>query len=162
MTLIFLTWWFFFCFFLLGIICVMTLLPAWARMVRGLGGAREVLIGSLAVGAFAAGGVFVLWQLRSNLSLAYALSLAALVGINIAAFPALYRLTPRGREARDQIEGFRQFLGKVEQDRLRRLDAADPHAAESSEFLPYAIALEVREPWGDHLADSCVAVTTTR
>ena len=118
--------------------------------MRGLGGAKEVLIGSLAVGAFGVGGGFVLWQLRSALSLAYALALAALVCINIAAFPALYRLTERGRQARDEIEGFRQFL-----------DSADPHAAES-EFLPYAIALEVREPWGDHLAESCVAVTTTR
>jgi hypothetical protein len=162
MTLVFLTWWFFFCFFLLGIICVMTLFPAWARMMRGLGGAREVLIGSLAVAAFGAGGVAVLWQLRSGLSLAYVVALAALVGINIAAFPALYRLTRRGRQVRDEIEGFRQFLEKVEQDRLRRLGIADPHAAESAEFLPYAIALEVREPWGDHLAESCVAVTTTR
>ena len=67
------------------------------------------------------------------------------MAINIAAFPALRRLTPLGREVRDQIEGFRQFLEKVEQDRLRRVDAADPHAA-ASEFLPYAIALEVREP----------------
>ncbi len=162
MTLVFLTWWFFFCFFLLGIICVMTLFPAWMRMMRGLGGAREVLVGSLAVAVFGAGGTAVLWQLRSGLSLAYAVTLAALVGINIAAFPALKRLTSRGRQVSDEIEGFRQFLEKVEQDPLRRLDVADPHAAESSEFLPYAIALEVREPWGDHFAQACVAVTTTR
>jgi len=84
------------------------------------------------------------------------------VVINIAAFPALKRLTPRGRQAREQIEGFRMFLEKVEQDRMRRVDAADEHAASSSEFVPYAIALEVREAWGDHLAEACVVVTTTR
>jgi hypothetical protein len=161
MTLVFLTWWFFFCFFFLGLIAVMTLLPAWSRMVRGLGGSKEVLIGSAAVAAFGGGGVAVLWQLKSGVSLAYALSLMALVAINIAAFPALRRLTPRGRQVLDQIEGFRQFLEKVEQDRMRRVAVDDPHAA-SSEFLPYAIALEVREPWGDHLAAACFATTTTR
>ncbi|PYU19587.1 MAG: hypothetical protein DMG30_23680 [Acidobacteria bacterium] len=161
-TLVFLTWWFFFCFFFLGLIAVMTLLPAIGRAMRGLGGAKEVAIGSLVVAAFGGGGVAVLWQLKSGASLAYALSLLALVVINIAAFPALKRLTPRGRQAREQIEGFRMFLEKVEQDRMRRVDAADEHAASSSEFVPYAIALEVREAWGDHLAEACVVVTTTR
>jgi hypothetical protein len=162
MTLLFLTWWFFFCFFFLGLIVVMTLLPAWSRMMRGLGGAKEVLIGSAVIAIFGAGGGFVLWQLKSSASLAYALSLLALVFINIAAFPALKRLTPQGRQTLEQIEGFRQFLQKVEQDRMQRLAAADPHTDAASEFMPYAIALEVREPWGDHLAEACVVTTTTR
>jgi hypothetical protein len=162
MTLLFLTWWFFFCFFLLGLIAVMTILPAWSRIMRGLGGAKEVLIGSAIVAVFGAGGGFVLWQLKSSASLAYALSLLALVFINLVAFPALKRLTPQGRQTLEQIEGFRLFLQKVEQDRMQRLSAADPHSAASSEFMPYAIALEVREPWGDHLAEACVVTTTTR
>ena len=162
MTLIFLTWWFFFCFFLLGLIVVMTLLPALGRAMRGLGGAKEVAIGSLMVGVFGAGGAFVLWQLKASASLAYALSLAALVAINITAFPALRRLTPLGRQTREEIEGFRLFLEKVEQDHMRRMNAADELAGSSMEFLPYAIALEVREAWGDHLAEACVATTTTR
>jgi Predicted membrane protein (DUF2207) len=162
MTMLFLTWWFFFCFFLLGIIAVMTLLPALGRMMRGLGGAREVLIGTAVMGAFGAGGVVVLWQMKSAASPAYALSLAALVAINIAAFPALKRLTSLGRQTLEEIEGFRLFLEKVEQDRMRRLAAADPQAGASFEFMPYAIALEVREPWGDHLAEACMVTTTTR
>ena len=162
MPLLFLTWWFFFCFFLLGLIAVMTLLPALGRMMRGLGGGKEVLIATAVIGAFGAGGVAVLWQLKSAASLAYALSLAALVVINIVAFPALKRLTPLGRQTLEQIEGFRMFLEKVEQDRMQRLTAADPQAGASFEFMPYAIALEVREPWGDHLAEACVVVTTTR
>src|SRR5579864_3910069 len=140
----------------------MTILPAWGRMMRGLGGAKEVLMGSVAIAVFGAGGGFVLWQLKSAASLAYALSLLALVAINIVAFPALKRLTPRGRQTLDEIEGFRLFLQKVEQDRMQRLTVADPHSAASSEFLPYAIALELREPWGDHLAEACVVTTTTR
>jgi Predicted membrane protein (DUF2207) N-terminal domain/Predicted membrane protein (DUF2207) C-terminal domain len=162
MPLLFLTWWFFFCFFLLGLIAVMTILPAWGRMMRGLGGAKQVLMGSAAIAVFGVAGGFVLWQLKSAASLAYAFSLLALVAINIVAFPALKRLTPRGRQMLDQIEGFRLFLQKVEQDRMQRLTAADPHSAASSEFMPYAIALDLREAWGDHLAEACVATTTTR
>ena len=162
MTLLFLTWWFFFCFFFLGLIAVMTILPAWSRIMRGLGGAKEVLIGLAVVAVFGAGGGFVLWQLKSSASLAYALSLLALVFINLAAFPALKRLTPQGRQTLEQIEGFRLFLQKVEQDRMQRLTVADPHSAAASEFMPYAIALEVREAWGDHLAEACVVTTTTR
>jgi hypothetical protein len=165
MTLLFLTWWFFFCFYLLGLIAVMTLLPALGRVLRGLGGVKEVAIGGAVVAAFGGGGAAVLWQLKSGASLAYALSLLALVAINIAAFPALRRLTPLGRQMRDQIEGFRTFLDKVEQDRMRRVnpdEMADAHGAAAFEFLPYAIALEVREPWGDHLAEACVVTTTTR
>jgi hypothetical protein len=162
MTLLFLTWWFFFCFFVLGLIAVMTLLPALGRMMRGLGGAKEVLIGTGVIGAFGAGGVAVLWQMKSAASPAYALSLVALVAINIAAFPALKRLTPLGRQTLEQIEGFRLFLEKVEQDRMQRLTAEDPQAGAAFEFMPYAIALEVREAWGDHLAEACVVTTTTR
>jgi predicted membrane protein DUF2207 len=162
MPLLFLTWWFFFCFFLLGLIAVMTLLPALGRMMRGLGGAKEVLIGTAVIGAFGVGGVAVLWQMKSAASPAYAVSLAALVAINIAAFPALKRLTPLGRQTLEQIEGFRMFLEKVEQDRLQRLSGADGQAGAAFEFMPYAIALEVREAWGDHLAEACVVVTTTR
>ena len=166
MALLFLTWWFFFCFFLLGLIVVMTLLPAIGRVMRGLGGAKEVAIGSAVVAVFGAGGIAVLWQLKASASLAYSLSLLALVAFNIAAFPALRRVTPLGRQVRDEIEGFRTFLEKVEQDRMRRVnpadEIADAHGAASFEFLPYAIALEVREPWGDHLAEACVVTTTTR
>jgi hypothetical protein len=162
MTLLFLTWWFFFCFFILGLIAVMTLLPALGRAMRGLGGAKEVAIGAAVVAAFGGGGIAVLWQLKSGASLAYALTILALVSINIAAFPALRRLTPLGRQTLEQIEGFRQFLDKVEQDRMRRMSVADELAGSSMEFVPCAIALEVREAWGDHLGEACVVTTTTR
>jgi hypothetical protein len=66
MGMLFLTWWFFFCFFLLGLIVVMTLLPATIRAMRGLGGGKEVVIGSLVILAFGGGGTDVLWQLKSG------------------------------------------------------------------------------------------------
>jgi hypothetical protein len=160
-TLVFLTCWFFFSGMMLGLIVVMNLIPAWSRLLRGLGGIKEVLIGTGAVSVFAAGGAAVLREMTRNVSSAYALVLLALVVINLAWLPALKRLTPRGLEARNGIRGFRLFLEKVEQDRMQRLNAADQEA-NSLEFLPYAIALEVREAWGDHLVEACFATSTQR
>ena len=54
------------------------------------------------------------------------------------------------------------FLGEVEQDRMPRLNAAGEAPKAATEFLPYAIALEVREAWGDHLAEAFFATTTRR
>ena len=161
MTLVFLTWWFFFCLFFLGLISVMTLLPAWSRILRGLGGAKTVLIGSAAVSVFGVAGVAVLWQLKSGVSLAYALSSAG----------------PRRHQHRRVSRASPHHAARPPGARPdRRLppippkSGAGPHAPRRrgrparrlSEFLPYAIALELREPWGDHLAEACVATTTTR
>jgi len=60
------------------------------------------------------------------------------------------------------VEGFRAFLGEVEQDRMQRLNAPGEAPKAATEFLPYAIALEVREAWGDHLAEAFFATTTQR
>jgi len=50
-----------------------------------------------------------------------------------------------------QLAGFREFLQRVDQDRLERLNT--PERAEAMDkFLPYAIALGVKEGWGDTMA----------
>src|SRR5262249_34235573 len=129
-------------------------------MLRGLGGVSPLILGTAALALF--GGAF--WALLEaaarNVSPAYSVSLLALVVTNLAWPPALKRLTPRGRQVLGEIEGFRLFLERVEGDRMRRVNAADPVPAAEAQFLPYAIALEVREPWGDHLADAFFMTTT--
>jgi hypothetical protein len=60
------------------------------------------------------------------------------------------------------IEGFRPLLVKAERDRLRRLNAAGAALDAAPAFVPYAIALEIKEAWGDHLAAECFAAPTTR
>ena len=159
---VFLTGWFFFCATVFGSIVLINVVPAVERAVRGLGGARWLL---LTVGVLVVfGGVFVvlLKMLATNISPTFSLVLAALVVINLASAPALKRLTPPGRQALDQIEGFRAFLEEVERDRMQRLNAPGAAPKAATEFLPYAIALEVREAWGDHLAEAFFATTTQR
>ena len=160
--LLFLTWWFFFCGMILGVMMLASVLPACKLALRGMGGTRQLLIGLGVIGAFGVGFVLVLKQMSRGASPAYTAMLVALVVINVGWIPALKRMTPPGRQALAQIEGFRNFLMKVEQDRMQRLNTTEGAPQASREFLPYAIALEIRESWGDHLAEAFFATTTSR
>ncbi|HKR96093.1 MAG TPA: DUF2207 domain-containing protein, partial [Candidatus Angelobacter sp.] len=59
--------------------------------------------------------------------------------------------TAQGRATLQQLAGFREFLLRVDEDRLDRLNTPE-HAEAMDKFLPYAIALGVKEGWGDTLA----------
>jgi hypothetical protein len=159
---VFLTWWFFFCGTTLGAIVLFSVIPACKLALRGMGGARQLLIGMLVLAAFGSGFVVLLKKMAQDISPAYAVMLVALVAINVGWIPALKRMTARGRQAVAEIEGFRMFLEKVEQDRMQRLNTTGETPNAAVEFLPYAIALEVKESWGDHLAEAFFATTTSR
>ena len=60
--------------------------------------------------------------------------------------------TPAGRQAMDEIEGFRNYLDTAEQDRLDRMrsPALTPEVFET--FLPYAYALGVENHWCERFA----------
>lgn len=62
--------------------------------------------------------------------------------------------TPRGVEILQQLAGFREFLLRVEQDPLDRVNTPEQRAELMNRFLPYAIALNVREGWGDKMASA--------
>jgi hypothetical protein len=79
--------------------------------------------------------------------------LAALAFINVGAAPLLKTYTQLGRQALAEIEGFRLYLQKVEQEQYDRLNQPKVTVEPRGEFLPYAIALEVKVAWGDHLCD---------
>jgi hypothetical protein len=160
--LLFLTWWFFFCGTTLGAIVLTSIIPACQLALRGMGGTRQLLIGLGVLAAFGSVFVMLLRTMANNVSPIYAVTLVTLVGMNLAWIPALKRMTARGRQAVAEIEGFRIFLEKVEQDRMQRLNTKDDAPSAAVEFLPYAIALEVRESWGDRLAEAFFATTTSR
>ncbi len=73
-------------------------------------------------------------------------------GLIVLAFGrAMPRRTARGRRALDEIHGFKEFLGRVDRDRLEREGA---HTKERFEaVLPYAIVLGCADAWGDAFAD---------
>lgn len=81
----------------------------------------------------------------------FAMLTELLILVNTFAAPALRNCTAEGRRVRDNIEGFRQFLQSTEQDRLQRMNQPRLEAKFDAEFIPYAIALDVSEDWGDRL-----------
>src|ERR1044072_8913002 len=66
-----------------------------------------------------------------------------LVPIASSAFNWMKSHTAEGRRITDQIEGFRQYLGVAERDRLNALNPPEETAELFERYLPYAIALDV-------------------
>ncbi len=72
-------------------------------------------------------------------------------GIVLGFGRAMARRTPLGRRALDEIQGFREFLERVDKDRLEREGV---HTKERFEaLLPYAIVLGCGDAWAAAFAD---------
>ncbi|MGA8145922.1 MAG: DUF2207 domain-containing protein [Candidatus Acidiferrales bacterium] len=158
----FMTAWLLFCALILGAVAETGLIPAWVAVFRGTGSWTKLMPATAATGVFGFFFGLLLQRLALGASPAFALMVAALALVNLIWAPFLKRMTPEGRATLDAIEGFRQFLESVERDRLERLSSSAAAPAAEAEYLPYAIALEVREAWGDHLAEAFFATTIQR
>ena len=76
----------------------------------------------------------------------------ALTGLIVAAFaPAMPRRTRAGRRAYEEILGFKEFLARVDRDRLER--SGGRTADRFERILPYAVVLGVADQWADAFAD---------
>lgn len=84
----------------------------------------------------------------------FVLALLLSVIVNSIFFVIMRAPTPRGLLILQQLAGFREFLMRVEQDPLDRVNAPEQRAELMNRFLPYAIALNVREGWGDKMASA--------
>jgi len=82
----------------------------------------------------------------------FVLALLLSVLLNSIFFVIMRAPTSRGLMVLQQLAGFREFLVRVEQDRLDRVNTPEQRAELMDRFLPYAIALNVREGWGDRMA----------
>jgi hypothetical protein len=158
---LFLTIWILFVGLLLGLLFEVSFLPICRTALR-FGGWIKLLPGATALSVFAAVIVYMLRELGTGVSPAFAIMIAALLLVNLGWGPQLKRRTPQGRQVLDEIAGFRLFLETAEQDRLDRLNTAAEAPEILDEHLPYAIALEVREAWGDHLAETFLATSVMR
>lgn len=160
--LVLLSWWFFFVTSILGLIVRVSFLPAWRNAFRARKGFGMVLFGAAVLGVFLTVCGWIAYHITTNVSLSCALTLISAVALHLLFAPSLRRVTPLGRRALDHVEGFRSFLLKVEQDQLDRLHRPDDELQTADQFLSYAIALEIKEAWGDHLAQAFFATTTMR
>jgi uncharacterized membrane protein YgcG len=87
---------------------------------------------------------------------AYVLAPLALLGFHWLQAP-----TAAGRGIMDRIEGFRQYLGVAEEDRLNALNPPDKTPELFERFLPYAIALDVENRWAKRFAGVLAAAGTS-
>ena len=78
---------------------------------------------------------------------AYVLAPLAVFGFHWLQAP-----TATGRTIMDRIEGFRQYLGVAEEDRLNALNPPDKTPELFERFLPYAIALDAEIIWATRFA----------
>jgi uncharacterized membrane protein len=80
--------------------------------------------------------------------------IAAYIAVPLAllGFRSLQAPTVAGRAIMDRIEGFRQYLGVAEEDRLNSLNPPDKTPELFDRFLPYAIALDVENRWARRFA----------
>jgi Predicted membrane protein (DUF2207) len=159
---LFFTIWILFCGLILGMMIEMSFATAWRTAVRAGTGWVKLLPGLAAVGVFVAAIGYLLRQLAEGVSPAFAVMIVSFLLINLGWGPQLKRTTVLGRQILDQIAGFRLFLEEVEKDRLDKLNPANEAPQALEEYLPYAIALEVKEAWGDHLAQTFLATTVMR
>lgn len=82
----------------------------------------------------------------------FILALLLSVALNSMFLVLMRAPTEAGRKALQDLAGFREFLVRVEQDRLERMNTPEEKARLMNQYLPYAIALEVKEGWGDTMA----------
>jgi Predicted membrane protein (DUF2207) len=84
---------------------------------------------------------------------------ALIILVNLSLPSMLRNYTAAGRMLLNDILGFREFLRQAEQDRIQRLNPQGEPIHAEQEYLPYAIALDLREDWGDQLAVKTILET---
>jgi uncharacterized membrane protein YgcG len=122
----------------------------WQRSDRG----KWRLISGLVLAALVVAGAVYLTDTAqpgaANLVLTGALlAMGAVAGVG---FPWLRAPSRSGRQIMDQIEGFREYLGVAEEDRLNALNPPDKTPELFEKFLPYAVALDCQNAWAAKFA----------
>lgn len=109
----------------------------------------SILLNLLAASAIVLGLVLLIYDdapvSRDGFLLAYALAM-----ISTALAACIGRLSRKGREVMDGIEGLRLYLEMAEKDRMALVDAPTMTPAHYETLLPYAVALGVEQAWARH------------
>lgn len=108
----------------------------------------------LAIGAAGAAGGLALMYFNSR---GLVEALPGLVPVVLASFTGLafgwlQAPTVEGRKVKDQIDGFREYLGVAEEERLEYLNPPEKTPELFERFLPYAVALDLENSWAKRFA----------
>ena len=157
----FLSLWFLTFSLMLGAIVFVRVIPALRDAFAGRLKLRSSLLMGLCL-LMAVMPVFVLYKIAEASSPEFAAMLALVVLAHCLFGPLMKTSTRKGREMLDRIEGYRQFLLSVERDRLDRLNAPQSPPTLLGQELAYAIALDLKQAWGDHLSEAFFAATVSK
>jgi uncharacterized membrane protein len=124
---------------------------------RTLGAKIRTVIGLIFAAAFTiASG----WLVALLTSLEWAVAYG-FMWLTIALFARLLKQpTELGQKYFDQIEGFRQFLAEVDEDRLNRMNPPNKTPELFEAMLPYALALDCELQWAKKF-ESVLAMAAT-
>ena len=105
---------------------------------------------------------FLLHSLAISTSPIAALSLLG-IGVLIWLFYTLMKApTLLGRKIVDHLDGLHLYMSVAETDRLRMLHPPERTPEHFEELLPYALALNVEQEWGDRFADVLAKTTQAK
>ena len=82
-------------------------------------------------------------------SLPLAIFLFMSIALHVLFHHLLKAPTIAGRRLLDQVEGFKLFLGRVDGDRLNRINPPEQTPETFEKFLPYALALDLEQVWAE-------------
>ena len=85
--------------------------------------------------------------------------IGGLVLLNWLFFVLLKAPTRQGRAIMDEIEGFKMYLATAEQGRLNMLHPPERTPELFEKYLPYAMALDVENEWGEQFTDVFAAAS---
>jgi Predicted membrane protein (DUF2207) len=155
------TLWFVFCATILGVAIVLNVLPAFRDIFKGRMSLASILMMTGPLVIFLAVLAYAVTAIARISEPSFGWSLIAIVVANVTCPFLLQTPTKLGRGRMDQVEGFRQFLATVELDSIDRLN--NPHWTPTLkiDYLAYAIALDLKQAWGDHLVSAMFNTVTT-
>lgn len=158
---VFLTWIFLLFSLMLGLFLASSVLPAVRDTFRGTMNARNIALTLVPLTIFLGIPGALAVAIAHASAPAFALSLIAVVIVNVSGGIFIQTITPLARRRMDEVEGFREFLSTVELDRLDRMN--DPHLTPAllNDYLAYAIALDLKEAWGNRLSNALFQTTTS-
>lgn len=127
---------------------------AWSAVASG--GGITAISGALFATFFALpffGGWFAgVGALAITFSISGAILIFVIIGLNVLFYHLLKAPTLLGRQALDQLEGFKLFLTVAEKDRMNLLNPPERTPELFEKYLPYALALEVEQEWAENFS----------
>ena len=133
-------------------ILLYTVFKTWRTALAGkISGAALVsaLFLTLFAVPFVAGLILGLYFLTEAGSFLLIIGIVLVVLLNIIFHHLLKAPTKLGRKIMDQIDGFKMYLSVAEKDRLNTIKEPEITPELFEKFLPYAIALDVENEWGE-------------